>query len=102
MKWLDDGHEFEQVPRVGDGQGSLACCSPLGHKESDRTEQLNCYFYTLLVLSFILKSGNMSPLTLLFFFFQNCFGYSSSLIFSIHTLDSICLYIERVLLRLNL
>ena len=59
-------------------------------------------FTTLLVLSFILNSGNMSPLTLLFFFFQNCFGYSSSLIFSIHTLDSICLYIERVLLRLNL
>ena len=25
--WLD-GHEFEQVPGVGDGQGSLACCSP--------------------------------------------------------------------------
>ena len=25
-----DGHEFEQVPGVGDGQGSLACCSPLG------------------------------------------------------------------------
>ena len=33
-----DGHEFEQVPGVGDGQGSLACCSPWGHKESDRTE----------------------------------------------------------------
>ena len=27
------GHEFEQAPRVGDGQGSLACCSPWGHKE---------------------------------------------------------------------
>ena len=25
-----DGHEFEQVPGVGDGQGSLACCSPWG------------------------------------------------------------------------
>ena len=23
-----DGHEFEQAPGVGDGQGSLACCSP--------------------------------------------------------------------------
>ena len=33
-----NGHEFEQVPRVGDGQGSLACCSPWGHKESDTTE----------------------------------------------------------------
>ena len=35
------GHEFEQFPRVGDGQGSLKSCSPLGHKESDTTEQLN-------------------------------------------------------------
>ena len=33
-----DGHEFEYAPRVGDGQGSLACCSPWGHKESDTTE----------------------------------------------------------------
>ena len=38
--WLD-GHEFEQAPGVGDGQGGLACCSPWGHKESDRTERLN-------------------------------------------------------------
>ena len=38
--WLD-GHEFEQAPRVGDGQGSLACCSPWGLKESDTTEWLN-------------------------------------------------------------
>ena len=33
-----DGHEFEQVPGAGDGQGSLACCSPWGHKDSDTTE----------------------------------------------------------------
>jgi len=36
-----DGHEFEPVPRVGDGQGSLACCSPWGRKESNTIEQLN-------------------------------------------------------------
>ena len=36
-----DGHEFEQAPGVGDGQGSLVCCSPWGHKESDTTKQLN-------------------------------------------------------------
>ena len=35
------GHEFEWTPGVGDGQGSLACCSPWGRKESDRTERLN-------------------------------------------------------------
>ena len=33
-----DGYEFAQAPGVGDGQGSLACCSPCGHKESDTTE----------------------------------------------------------------
>ena len=38
--WLD-GHEFEQAPGVGDGQGSLGCCSPWGHKELDITEQEN-------------------------------------------------------------
>ena len=36
-----DGHEFDQAPGVGDGQGSLACCNPQGRKESDTTEQLN-------------------------------------------------------------
>ena len=38
---LPDGHEFEQALGVGDGQGSLACCSPWGHKELDMTERLN-------------------------------------------------------------
>ena len=36
-----NGHELEQTPRDGEGQGSLACCSPWGHKESDTSEQLN-------------------------------------------------------------
>ena len=39
-----DRHEFEQAPGVGDGQGSLVCCSPWGCKESDTTEQLNSFF----------------------------------------------------------
>ena len=38
--WLD-GHEFEQTLRVGNGQGSLECCSPWGRKGLDTTEQLN-------------------------------------------------------------
>ena len=33
-----DGCEFEQASRVGDGQGSLACCSPWGREEWDTTE----------------------------------------------------------------
>ena len=36
-----DGHKFEQVTGVGDGQGSLVCCSPWGRKESDMTEWLD-------------------------------------------------------------
>ena len=32
-----NGLEFEQAPGDGEGQGSLACCSPWGHKESDMT-----------------------------------------------------------------
>ena len=38
--WLN-GHESEQAPRVGDGQGGLACYSPWGCKELDTTEWLN-------------------------------------------------------------
>ena len=36
-----NGQEFEQALGVGDGQGRLMCYSPLDHKESDMTEQLN-------------------------------------------------------------
>ena len=41
--WLHrpDGHEFEQAPGDGEGQGRLACCSLWGHKELDMTERLN-------------------------------------------------------------
>ena len=38
--WLN-GHESEQTAGDGEGQGSLVCCSPWGHKESDPTEWLN-------------------------------------------------------------
>ena len=46
MRWLDgitdsNGHEFEQAPGVGDGQGSLVCCSPWDCKELDTNERLN-------------------------------------------------------------
>ena len=36
-----NGYEFEQTPGDSEGQGTLACCSPWSHKESDMTEQLN-------------------------------------------------------------
>ena len=34
-------HELEQTPGDGEGQGSLVCCSPWGHRELDTTLQLN-------------------------------------------------------------
>ena len=46
-QWLD-GHKCEHALGVGDGQGSLVCCSPSGHKESDMTEQLNWLKYILI------------------------------------------------------
>ena len=48
--WLN-GHEFEQAPGDGEGQGSLVCCSPWGRKESNTTEWLNsnCKYSDFLV-----------------------------------------------------
>ena len=36
-----NGHELEQAPGAGGGQGSLVCCNPCDHKESNMTKQLN-------------------------------------------------------------
>ena len=36
-----NGHEFQQAPGDGDGQGSFVCCSPWSCRELDMTEQLN-------------------------------------------------------------
>ena len=33
-----NGHEFEEAPGVGDGQGNLVCCNPWGYRDSDTTE----------------------------------------------------------------
>ena len=43
-RWLD-GHEFEQIPGVGDGQGNLVRCSPWGCKELEMTEWLNWFIF---------------------------------------------------------
>ena len=50
-----NGHEFDQTPADSEGLGSLACCSPWGHKESNETEQLNknkCKVATKIVSNF--------------------------------------------------
>ena len=43
VRWYHplNGHEFDQAPGVGEGQGGLACCSPWGRKRSETTEWLN-------------------------------------------------------------
>ena len=40
------GHEFEQTPDDSEGQGSLACCGPGGHKELDMTEHTHTRAHT--------------------------------------------------------
>ena len=57
-RWLN-GHGFGWTPRVGDGQGGLACCSSWGCKELDMTEWL--HFHFSLSLSCI-GEGNSNPL----------------------------------------
>ena len=54
IRWLDGttdsmGHKLEQAPGAGDGQGSLVCCNPWGHKESDTTKWLNWTEYPCLL-----------------------------------------------------
>ena len=46
-----DGHEFEQALGIGDGQRSLVCCSPWGHKQLDTPERLNFSDFPLALAS---------------------------------------------------
>ena len=50
-----NGHNFENAPGAGEGQGSLVCCNPWGCKESDMTERLN----SIRVLSHSVMSGSL-------------------------------------------
>ena len=52
-----NGHEFEQTPGDGEGQESLACCSPWSHKELDMTERLNNKKISAVSLSILLLMG---------------------------------------------
>ena len=57
-----DGHEFEQAPGVGDGQGSLECCSPWGHKDAYTTEQLSSTELLLLSYSISLSLSKLQEI----------------------------------------
>ena len=52
MASLTQGHEFEQAPGDGEGQGSVECCSTWDHKESDKTELLNIHINSFLTESY--------------------------------------------------
>ena len=56
-----NGHKFEQTPGDGEGQGSLACCSPWGRKESDTTERLNNNTATILVQTLMAGVHDILP-----------------------------------------
>ena len=60
-----NGHKFEQIQGDSEGQGSLACCSPCGHRESDRTEWLTL----LLTFMFMLPSLKVSLISFYSSFF---------------------------------
>ena len=55
-----NGHEFEQAPGVGDGQGSLACSSPWGLKETDMTERLNLSEDSTKHMKVVFNEGNLN------------------------------------------
>ena len=82
-----DGHEFEQAPGVGDGQGSLVCCSPRCRKESDATEWVN--WTEVRKISLISRMRNMwSPYLL----YGRGFLRSAPAIASIHWRQSLAIY----------
>ena len=58
--WLN-GHEYKQAPGIGDGEGSLACCSPWGHKESVTTERLDWTELSLSLLQEIFSTQGSNP-----------------------------------------
>ena len=62
-----NGHEFEQTPGGSEGQVSLACCSPWGHKDPNMTQRLNnnnCISAVLVILNIhlLIFKGNDSSL----------------------------------------
>ena len=74
-----DGHEFDQAPGVGDGQGGLVCSSPWGRKDLDMTER-QCkeieLIYNIVLLSGVQHSDSvMHTYMLVSYFFHILFPY---------------------------
>ena len=92
--WLN-GHKFEQSLGDSEGQGSLVCCSPWGHKELDMTECLNatilhkgfCFLYLWVLRTWTWWGGILFiaiglPQQFLSFCGNNCVLYSDTLVLS--------------------
>ena len=79
---LLNGHQFEQSPGVGDGQGGLACCSSWGCKESDTTVQLNWtelkakFTNKFISVNLLIISPTLRGVNYLLFLFQCILGDS--------------------------
>ena len=69
-----NGHEFEQALGFGDGQGSMACCSPWGRKELDTTEWLNWTEYQCFKLTAFMDL-NLGVSNLNWLFVEFCKAY---------------------------
>ena len=73
-----DGPEFEPALGVGDGWGSLACCSPWGYKKLDTTEQLHFHFHSsFTVLCQFLLYSKVNQYTKVSNLFQISFPFRS-------------------------
>ena len=81
-----NGHEFEQALGDGDGQGSVACCSPWGHKELDMTNIFTFHFHGKPTASIILSGENLNAFPLRSGTRQGCLF--SPLLFNICTVGS--------------
>ena len=57
-----DGHEFEQAPRAGDGQRSLAGCSPRGRRESDTDGLRYSFRGAVFLIAFVLVRVTICPI----------------------------------------
>ena len=89
--WLN-GHEFGWTTGVGDGQGGLVCCSPWGHKESDRPRdrtELNCTLSFHVTLSIHLTLSSPIPMSISLFSISVFLLLPYNYCFSIIFLDSI-------------
>ena len=90
-----NGHELEQTLGGSGGQGSLACCSPWGHKEPDTTQRLNSNTYSLPVIN---KPNHTPPQTVNWLassgvspnpqFVFHAFGYPGSTVVQKHQMEN--------------